>query len=73
MTKNIRYRGAVQSVAEYNQEVEAHRTVADRAYSGSYRGAEFEHSQGADAASHESAQHEVEVSYRGAKTTTIVG
>jgi len=73
MTKNIRYRGAVQPIAEYNKEVEAHRAVADREYDGTYRGVGFHHDKGADQAHHEAVQHEAEVCYRGAKATIMIG
>ncbi len=73
MTKNIRYRGAVQPIAEYQQEVAEHQKVADREYDGQYRGSEFHHDKGADEQAHQEAQHKAEVQYRGGKDTILVG
>lgn len=73
MTKNIRYRGAVQPIPEYNQEVVNHKENADREYDGQYRGGNFHHNKGEDAAQHSEAQHEVKVNYRGATGTALVG
>jgi len=72
MTKNIRYRGAVQPIAEYNQEVKAHQKVADREYDGTYRGAQFHHNKGEDAAHQAAAQHEATVMYRGATDKVVI-
>ena len=73
MTNNIRYRGGVQPIAEYKNEVAKHRDNADRDYDGQYRGAAFHHDQGQDAREHDKAQHEAKVCYRGAKATVLVG
>jgi len=73
MTKNIRYRGAVQSIREYKQEVAAHKKSADREYDGQYRGAEFHHDRGEDVAHQLDAQHYAQVKYRGASAVKLVG
>ncbi len=72
MTKNIRYRGAVEPIAEYNKTVAQHEKISDREYEGMYRGVSYHHNKGADHRRHERNNHEVKVCYRGNNDVIIV-
>lgn len=72
MAKNIRYRGAVQPIPQYEAEVKANQKVADREYDGIYRGEKYHHDANETAEMHKEQEHKVQVTYRGAHGVTLV-